>query len=90
MKLSEQQQKKLREYISNKWKPPASCPVCRSNNWDISKEVYELREFHGGNLVVGGISAVAPFVPVTCGTCGNTVLINAILAGIDLKSASNG
>ena len=32
-------------------------------------------------MVIGG-SALVPVVPITCGNCGNTVLINAIVAGL--------
>ena len=89
MKLSEAEYQKLVEYVTSKWQPPAACPVCRSNNWNVSREVYELREFHGGSMVIGSDSAVAPICPVTCGTCGNTVLFNALLAGVDLKGAAH-
>ena len=84
MKLSEEQHKKLVEFVRNRWKTPVGCPVCRENNWSVSREVYELREFHGGGMVVGGNSAIAPICPVTCGNCGNTLLINALVAHVQL------
>ena len=84
MKLDEKQRDKLVKFLQEKWKPPASCTVCRSNTWDVSKEIYELREFQGGGLVVGP-GPIVPVVPVTCTTCGNTVLLNALVAGIELK-----
>ena len=37
-------------------------------------------EFNQGNLVLGG--QLVPVVPVVCNNCGNTVLVNAILAGL--------
>ena len=87
MKLNEQQHQQVLKAVQEKWKAPAACPVCRSNNWDVSREVYELREFQGGNLVLGA-SALVPLVPVTCGVCGNTVLLNALVLGVDLKEAN--
>lgn len=84
MKLSDSQYKILLDYVASKWQRPAMCSVCRSNNWSVSREVYELREFHGGAMVIGP-SAIAPICPVTCGTCGNTILLNALVAGVDLK-----
>ena len=54
MKLSAEQQKQLQEHIANNWQPPAHCPVCKNNNWNLPDHVYELREFQGGGLVIGG------------------------------------
>lgn len=89
MKLTEQQYQKVLQAVREKWKPPAQCPVCRSNNWDVSREVYELREFQHGSIVLGA-TALVPLVPVTCGVCGNTVLLNALVIGLDLKEAPSG
>lgn len=50
--------------------------------------MYELREFHGGSMVIGG-SALIPIVPVTCDNCGNTVLINGIMAGVVDREAKD-
>jgi hypothetical protein len=47
--------------------------------------IYELREFHGGNMVIGGNSSIVPLVPVTCKVCGNTVLFNPLIVGISLN-----
>lgn len=55
--------------------------MCEHSAWNVPSEMYEIREFHGGNLVVGPIPIV-PVLPVTCANCGNTVLVNAIVAGI--------
>jgi len=32
-----------------------------------------------GGLTVGG--PVIPIVPITCGNCGNTVIVNALISG---------
>lgn len=80
MKLTDEQHKKATDFVTSNWKPPAHCPVCRNNKWTISREIYELRQFHGGSLVVGG--GIAPLLPVTCEVCGHTVLFNALVAGI--------
>ena len=89
MKLNDKQHQQLNEHIKKSWKPPATCQVCKSNNWNIADSVYELREFHGGDLVVGGSGGIVPLCPVTCNTCGNTVLINPLIAGIDLGGKKN-
>jgi hypothetical protein len=38
--------------------------------------VWELREFQGGGLVVGG-SPILPVVALMCNVCGHTILFNA-------------
>jgi predicted nucleic-acid-binding Zn-ribbon protein len=85
MKLSEAQRKKMIDYIQEKWVLPTKCPVCKQNDWNVSSEVYEIREFHGGGMVIGGKSVIAPLVPVTCYNCGNTLLFNALIAKLDIK-----
>jgi hypothetical protein len=88
MKLTDEQYQKVLDAVRDKWKAPAQCPVCHSNNWDVSREVYELREFQHGGISLGG-SALVPIIPVTCGVCGNTVLLNALLLGIDMKESKS-
>jgi len=89
MKLTKQQQEQMVNYIKTKWAAPTSCPVCRQNTWQVAAEVHEIREFSGGNIVLGG-SALVPLVPVTCQNCGNTMLFNALIAGVDLSGGQNG
>ena len=88
MKLTKLQLEKLKQHLADKWKTPVACAVCGENNWNVSDGLYELREFHGGSMVIGG-SAIIPVSPVTCNTCGNTVLINPLIAGIELKGGKN-
>lgn len=70
---------KVIEHLNSKWgKRP--CPMCGQNSWTVSDTVYELREFHGGNLVLGS-GPIYPIIPVSCNNCGNSVMINAIQSG---------
>jgi hypothetical protein len=39
-----------------------------------------MTEFTQAGLVLGG--PVVPLAPVTCNNCGNTVLLNALMAGV--------
>lgn len=71
---------KVIEWLSQKWKSPTTCPICKSNNWNVSQRLIEVREFHGGSLVLGG--PVYPLVSVTCTVCGHTLLFNAVVAGL--------
>lgn len=89
MKLNEQQHKQLLTHIQSKWKAPAVCAVCQSNDWEVPNGIYELREYHGGGMVIGGSSTIIPISPITCKVCGNTVLINPLVAGVDLKGGAS-
>ena len=67
------------EYLKQKWAGRA-CPLCGVGNWSVSESTFQLTEFNYGSTIIGG--PVIPVVPVICMNCGNTVLINAITAGI--------
>lgn len=88
MKLSDKQHQQLLTHVQTKWQAPAICYVCKSNDWEVPIEVYELREFHGGSMVIGA-SSIIPVSPITCKVCGNTVLINPLIAGVDLKKGAS-
>ncbi|HHC6778578.1 TPA: hypothetical protein ACN33Q_004798 [Vibrio parahaemolyticus] len=90
MKLNQQQRDRLNQHLAENWQAPVACSVCRSNNWGVSDHVYELREFNGGAMTFGGSGGIVPLCPVSCNNCGNTVLINPLIAGIDLGGEQNG
>jgi hypothetical protein len=73
-------QQKVADWLNKHWDGAKSCPVCRSNNWSIPDMAFELRQFFGGNRVLGG--PIIPLVPITCGTCGHVMMFNAILLGV--------
>lgn len=68
------------EYLREKWSGTRACPMCGSTSWDVQGSVFQLIQFNEGAMVIGG--PVIPVIPVTCNNCGNTVLVNAIKAGI--------
>jgi len=81
MKLTQEQSAKLLEYLKSKWTPDARCPMCGKDDWGVAEYVFQmLAASLSGGLVLGG--PVMPLVPVTCINCGNTVLVNALSAGI--------
>jgi len=80
MKLNPEQHEKLVSFIKTKWKPPYACACCGANNWNVTQEVFQMTEFTQAGLVLGG--PVVPLAPVTCNNCGNTVLLNALMAGV--------
>jgi len=80
MHLSQEQTNEFMDWLNSKWEGLKKCPVCGQNSWNVSDRVFEMREFHGGSMVVGGI--LQPVIPVTCSNCGNTLYFNAMQAGI--------
>jgi hypothetical protein len=71
---------RLVAHLRDKWGERRACAQCGSGEWSVGDRVYELTEFHEGNVIVGG--PVVPVVPVTCTNCGNTVLLNALISRI--------
>jgi hypothetical protein len=69
----------LLKLLAEKWQN-RPCQMCNSGPLSVSNKTFEIREYHGGDMVVGG--PIVPIVPVVCLNCGNTILVNAIVAGI--------
>jgi len=67
------------EHLRAKWSG-RPCLMCGDGNWNVQDSIYQLLEFNHGGLVIGG--PVIPIIPVVCSNCGNTLLVNAITAGI--------
>jgi len=72
MKLSEAQHQILKDYVDQSMMHGAICAVCRATNWDIYSEVYKLTAFRDGSKVTP-----LPLCVVSCGSCGNTLFIDA-------------
>jgi len=68
----------LLTHLRAKWQG-RPCQQCGVGNWNVQDKAYELREFAYGTLVAGG--PVIPVIPVICTNCGNTLLVNAMIAG---------
>ena len=80
MKLNKEQQDKLIEKLNQVWKNK-TCDICTANNWMIDDTLFEIREFHGGKTVLGS-GAIKPLITISCNSCGNTKLMNAIQLGL--------
>lgn len=78
--MEKKDSEKIINFLNEKWQNHP-CPMCGVGKWSVQDKIFELREFHGGDLVMGG-TPIIPIIPVTCGNCGNTVFINAIMTGI--------
>ena len=89
--MADSQSVKVISHLRTKW-GARPCPMCGAQNWNVSDTVFELRQFHGGNLVLGQ-GPIIPIIPVTCVNCGNTIFINGIITGIienEKKENQNG
>lgn len=80
--------KKLIKYLGDKWQAQP-CPMCGARRWNVQETSFELREYHGGNMVIAP-GPVIPLVPVICTNCGNTILINSLVAGLELEGEEKG
>lgn len=65
------------------------CPICGQRHWNINDVVIESREFQNGNFIIGGESAIIPFVSLNCANCGNTILFNALHLGVVNRNSTN-
>jgi hypothetical protein len=86
--MSEIDSKNIIEYLEQKWKT-SPCPMCGAKQWAVTPKSYELREFYGGNLVIGK-GTIFPVIPVVCGNCGNTIFINPVVARLEFTSGKEG
>jgi len=68
-------------WVNTKWTTSHQCPICRSNQWTVS-DVYEWREFSGGDLYLMAGSPLFPAFGLVCQTCGYTFTFNAVVAGL--------
>jgi len=73
-------------HLQEKWEGKP-CPMCGVGNWNVNNSTFQLTEFNQGNMIIGG--PVVPVIPVVCNNCGNTILVNAITAGV-IKPESEG
>lgn len=78
--MAKYNKQKFVDFLNQKWNGH-DCPVCGGGPWNVSDDIFEIRDYNNGNLVIGG-GPIIPVIPVTCMNCGNTIFINAILAGV--------
>lgn len=72
---------RLIQHLQEKWEAQP-CPMCGARQWNVQDKSFELREFHSGDFVVGS-SSVIPVIPVICSDCGNTILVNSLIADVE-------
>ncbi len=80
---------KVIDFLQAKWMN-RPCPMCGSDGWAVQQGMFALLELRDESTAVGNslpkpvtsAAQVVPVVPVVCKSCGNTVLISAIVANV--------
>lgn len=78
--MSDVNQDELINILNEKWHG-RHCPMCGEGNWIVSNKIFELREFNDGNIVIGS-GPITPLLTITCGNCGNIVMVNPMAIGL--------
>ena len=60
-------------WLEERWGADRACPYCGTRAWQVGTPL---------EIPLADGSAMTPAFPVMCTFCGNTVLINAIVAGL--------
>lgn len=69
-------------FVQAKW-TNAQCNACGGTQHNIEQNVFQLLEFNGEGLSIGG--PVYPVIPVTCTNCGHIRLLSGVVAGVTTK-----
>lgn len=81
MKLSPENQVKIKDWLDIHWKKPRVCDLCRNTSWFISDKLATLNTADtAGNFVLG--SGSFPLVVLVCTSCGNSKFVNAVVLGL--------
>lgn len=80
MRLQPPQLDLLRRYLETHFKNP--CHVCGTGNWQFDDVLFELRQLMAPNPNQPQQTIVKPLVAVTCNTCGNVTMLNAMQTGV--------
>lgn len=82
MRITQEQANLIIERLNSTSAQRQSCPICGNRNWTLNDKIWEIREFQGGSLVIGGDTSLIPMISVSCSACGFTHFLNAIRLGV--------
>jgi hypothetical protein len=86
-RLSQRERDVAEAFIRERWTNPL-CPFHGPTTWEFDETLAEVRPYYGpGQTILGG--GAWPLISVMCGTCGYTVLLNAIKAGVLTKAGAS-
>jgi hypothetical protein len=80
MALDPETTQKLIEHLKRTWTVQA-CPMCRQNNWEIHGQV-TLSLTAGSTGRSSGAGQSLPCAAVICQVCGNSVIVNLVVAAV--------
>jgi hypothetical protein len=66
------------QHLKSGWTVQA-CPMCKKSNWEVHGQV--TLALSGGEHSAG-LSQNLPCAAIVCQSCGNTLIINLVVAGI--------
>ena len=77
--MKEKEVNEFNDLINLIWKDQ-NCPICKKKDTFLtSNNVFEWREFHKGNLSLGGNNQIFPVLPIVCSHCGYTIPFNFLV-----------
>lgn len=75
-------QGKMNEFI--KTLKAHKCPLCGNGEWTVSDKVFYVQELtqslEKGEVIIGGPTIYMPLIAISCTKCGNTHMINTLVA----------
>lgn len=75
--------KSQKEFIEERFAAlNTSCISCGHTKFTILDKLFELREFHDGNILAGGDNAIIPAVVTVCNNCAEMRLFSALALGV--------
>lgn len=88
---------RLLDFLRSRWKDER-CPLCGHDDWAVQPGMFALRALRDWDAVVersvreplAQVEDVVPVVPVVCKSCGNTVLVNAVVANLTKDQGKRG
>jgi len=84
--LTPEQRQQLVTWLDLRW-GAAACPFHGTTKWQVGDSLIGTTGFSPGGLRLGG--PTYPLIAVTCLTCGYTVLVNALVAGVIPRPAAS-
>ncbi len=78
--LSNEEKKKVRDWINEKWGMQKTCPSCGKNEWQLADHLVSPSVHYGGGVRIGGPSY--PQAMLICMVCGFTFYFNAVVMGL--------
>lgn len=78
--LRPEQLQQVLDWIKTRWTHPQACPIDGSTSWEVPTQMAAIPVLTPARVFELGRSF--PVVPVSCASCGYTVLINAVKIGL--------